>query len=249
MNRSFGGIGEPAAEYDGRGDDRKHENEEGHQFIGQVDISPEPVVVGRGAQERPDHTGYDDPGDGVEETFQTVVIVAVAVVGGIQGEEIAVGPEKTVRKPHDKPRHDDPGQVERFERHHHGHRNAAQQHPERIEVRNPDAAHEKAVHQEGERDARVDGQLVAHHIRQLRAVAHDVGADEKFHDGEDERIQHVRQQEYPHVERVGSEMPDFRESLAENAVARGRDGCFFHVSSLVLPYKNKPPGALQGILL
>lgn len=91
--------------------------------------------------------------------------------------------------------------------------------------------------------------LVAHHIRQLRAVAHDVGADEKFHDGEDERIQHVRQQEYPHVERVGSEMPDFRESLAENAVARGRDGCFFHVSSLVLPYKNKPPGALQGILL
>ena len=226
-----GRAGETAAADHRRGDDRQHEDEHRHQLVGEVDIAREPAVIGRRAQKRADHARHDDAGHRIEEALQTVIVVAVTVVRRTQGQEVAVGPEEAVGEAHDKPRDDDSAQRERLERHHHGHRHAAEQHAERIEVRDPDVPHQESVEKERKGNARIDGQLVTHDVGQLRTVAHDIRADEKLHDGQHECVEHVRQEQDPHVERVGAEVSDFRKGPAEDTAFRACDGRFFHVSS------------------
>ena len=242
-------LGEAAPHDDRRGDDRQHEDEERNELIGEVDVARKPAVVGRGAKEGADHARHDDAGHRIEEALQPVVVVAVAVVGRGQGQEVAVGPEESVREAHDEAREDDSAQFERLERHHHRHRDAAQQHAERVEVRDADAAHEESVDEERDRDARVDGQLVAHDVGELRAVAHDVGADEELDDRKDEGVEHVRQEQNPHVERIGAEVSEFRQGPVEHSVLRPGGGGFFHVSSLVSHNKDSIPPAAGSTLL
>ncbi len=103
---------------------------------------------------------HDHVGIRVEKGLEAVIVVAVGVVRGREGEEVAIGPKQAERHAHHQAGHADAGHAELAERHHHGHRDAAQQHAGRIEPLDVDVLQQKAVDQESEGNAGVDGQLI-----------------------------------------------------------------------------------------
>ena len=160
---------------------------------------------------QPIESGHDDVGVRVEEGLEAVVVVAVVVVGGGEGEKVAIGPEQAERHSHQQPGDADAGHAELAERHHDGHRDAAEQHAGGIEPLDVDVLQQEAVDQEGEGDAGVDGQLIDDDHFDVLRVAHDVGADEDVDHRQHEGVDQIREQQNPHVVRIGEEVPVFVE--------------------------------------
>ena len=94
------------------------------------------------------------------------------------------------------------GQTEFGQRHHHDHRNAAQQHAEGIELFDVDVLQQQAIDEKGEWDACIDGQLIGDDHLYVVGVPHYIRANEQLDDRQHEPINEIRNDQHPHIPRV-----------------------------------------------
>ena len=133
---------------DDRGHEAQNKYDARYDLVGQVDAVR--VVAAEAGNERPNHKGHANDRVRVEEVFQAVVVVAVGIIGAGTRQEIAIGPVKPERHPHQQSGRDQARQAQVAERHHHQHRHAAQEHAEGIESLDADVFEQPAVYEERE---------------------------------------------------------------------------------------------------
>ena len=150
-------IAEGAAFQDRGSKNCEAEDHHGDNVVGAIGDPAQPAVKSGTADEPANERGHHDTVQNCDEVLQAVVVIAIAVVGGGEGQESAVGPEDAGGQPHreSRGRHADGGQDAQLHHEHHGH--TRQHHAGGVQVLGSHPAQQLAVDIEGQRRGRVNG--------------------------------------------------------------------------------------------
>jgi hypothetical protein len=149
-------------------------------------------------------------------TIPVVVIVPVPVVRCVQCQKIAVGPEETVGKTHDQSGHKYADGIQFRQRHHGGHGDTTQKHPEGVQACDGYVLEQPAVDTKSDRDTGIESELEYNHQRQVAGVPHDIGPDKELNNGHHQTIHQVGEKEHAHPEWLRTEEPQLFSEFTEH---------------------------------